>query len=110
MPEPLACKFEQGGDIWHWSAEKPEGATKLYVDFKPAGQSFPQVKLPLEKTSAQQNLQKANETFAFNPVAEFTTDQNWQGSINKPGTLRLIAIAPHKIYVTAKKIEFASVK
>jgi hypothetical protein len=105
MPEPLACKFEQKSDNCHWSAEKPKGALKLYVDFRPDGQSFPQIQSPLEKDSATKNLQLANDTFDFKPVAELDANKAWEGTINKPGILRLVAISPDNIYVATQKID-----
>jgi hypothetical protein len=105
MPEPLACKFEQRGDNWHWSVEKPKGALKLYVDFRPDGQSFPQVQFPLEKDSATKNLQLANDTFDFKPVAELNSDKVWEGTINKSGILRLVAVTSDNIYVATQKID-----
>ncbi len=105
MPDCLSCQIEPGENNYYWKVEKPRKATKLYVEFRPDGQSFPQVQSPLEKDSAHQNLIKANDTFAFNKVAELEADEIWEGTVNTSGTLRLVAIAPDKIYVAAKKID-----
>jgi hypothetical protein len=109
-PQSLECKFDSKGDTLHWQAEKPKDALKLYVEICPDGQTMPQIQLPLEKDSAQKNLQLANDTFAFNKIAELSADQTWEGSINTPGILRLVALTPHNIYVTAKKIELNAPK
>lgn len=76
MPEPLECKIEQRDGSWYWKVEKPKGATKLYVEIRPDGQTMPAIKLPLEKESANKNLQLANDTFAFRNIAELSSDQN----------------------------------
>ena len=110
IPKPLECKFESGGNNWHWHAEKPKDALKLYVEIRPDGQTMPQIQLPLEKDSAQKNLQLANDTFSFNNVAELSADQTWEGSVNNAGILRLVALTPHDIYVTAQKIELTAPK
>lgn len=105
MPEPLECRIESGDNNWRWQAEKPKGALKLYVEIRPDGQSMPQIQLPLEKDSAQKNLELANDTFAFNSVAELSADQDWKGIINTKGVLRLTALTPDGIFVTARKLE-----
>ncbi len=104
MPEPLECKIEQRDGIWYWNVEKPKGATKLYVEIRPDGQAMPAIKLPLEKESANKNLQLANDTFAFKNIAELSSDQNWEGTTNTPGILRLVAMSPENIYAAAQEI------
>ncbi len=105
LPQPLECKIEKDGDNWYWHVEKPKGALKLYVEIRPAGQSMPRIQLPLQKDSARKNLQLANDTFAFNTIIELSSDKKWEGSINAPGILRLVALTQNNIYVTAQKIE-----
>ncbi|MBN2589654.1 MAG: hypothetical protein JXA96_07320 [Sedimentisphaerales bacterium] len=104
MPEPLECKFEQRDGQCNWQVEKPKDATKLYIEIRQDGQSMPPIQLPLEKDSAQKNLQLANDTFAFKRLRELSSDQNWEGIINIPGILRLVTLSPDNIYVTAQKI------
>jgi hypothetical protein len=105
MPEALECKIEPQGQSWRWHAEKPKGVLKLCVEIRPAGKIMPPIQLPLEKDSAEKNLQLANDTFAFNPISELSANQNWEGTINTPGVLRLVAFTPHDIYVATQKIE-----
>jgi len=105
MPETLECRIEPQGEAWRWHVEKPKDAVTLYVEIRPAGQNMPYIQFPLEKVSAEKNLQLANDTFAFNPVKELSANQNWEGTINTPGILRLVAFTPQDIYVFARKIE-----
>lgn len=106
VPDTLACTIELKRNNCHWHVEKPQAALKLYVDFRPDGQSFPQVQLPLHKTSARQNLHLANDVFNFKSITELSADQSWEGTINTPGVLRLVAVAPDRFYVTAQEIKF----
>ncbi len=110
MPEPLEYKIERRDDNWHWNVEKPKGALKLYVEIRPDGQSMPPIQLPLEKKSAQKTLELANDMFAFQRIAELSSDQIWEGITNASGILRLVALAPDNIYVAASKINSTSKK
>jgi len=105
LPEQLDGKIKYSADGWHWDVQKPEGATKLYVSFRPEGQSLPTVVARLEKTSALKLFHQANDTFAFRPLGEFAIDKAWKGAINEEGTLRLVAMGPERIYAIAFKLK-----
>ncbi len=105
FPEALESEIRADGKSWRWSAKKPEGALKLYVEFRAEGLKFPEVQVPLEKESAMANLEKANEVFAFTPIAELGVGEAWEGTIEKAGTLRLTAVGGKRIYVAAHKIQ-----
>ena len=104
FPEALESEIRADGKTWRWSAKKPEGASRLYVEFRVEGLKFPEVQVPLEKDSAMANLEKANEVFAFTPIAELGAGEAWEGKIEKAGTLRLTAVGGKRIYVAAHKI------
>ena len=101
LPDKLGGKIERLGDGWHWQVDKPKDATMLYVGFRPAGQNFPAVQMPLEKSAARKRFEQANATFDFQPLGELAADKAWKGTINKEGTLRLVAIGLGRIYAIA---------
>ena len=103
FPKALECQIRAEGNVWKWSAKKPKGASKLYVEFRADGLKFPEVQLPLKKGSAMVNLEKANEVFAFRSIAELSAGEAWEGKIEKAGTLRLTAIGGKRIYVGSHK-------
>jgi len=105
LPDKLGSKIERLDDGWHWQVDKPKGATRLYVGFRPAGQNFPTAQLPLEKAAARKRFEQANATFDFQPLAELAAHEAWKGTINKQGTLRLVAIGPGHIYAIAFKLK-----
>ena len=105
FPEVLESEIRAEGKVWQWSAKRPEGASRLYVEFRVDGLKFPEVQLPLANDSAMGNLEKANEVFAFSPVAELSAGEAWEGQIEKPGILRLTAVGGKRIYVAAHKIQ-----
>ena len=41
----------------------------------------------------------ANAAFLFEPLAKLPADRKWEGTVSRPGTLRIVAVAPGKIYV-----------
>lgn len=105
LPDKLGGKIKRLDDGWQWQVDKPKGATRLYVGFRPAGQNFPTAHLPLEKAAARKRFEQANATFDFQPLAELAADKPWRGVINKEGTLRLVAIGPGHIYAIAFKLK-----
>ena len=105
LPDQLHASIKYSAGAWHWDVRKPEQATRLYVSFRPGGQSFPKVGAQLEKTTARKLFQQANDTFAFKPLREFADDEAWKGATNKAGTLRLVATGPGQIYAIAFKLK-----
>ncbi|MCK4294343.1 MAG: hypothetical protein KAY65_14185 [Planctomycetes bacterium] len=105
LPDQLHAGIKYSAGAWHWDVRKPEQATRLYVSFRPGGQSFPKVGAQLEKTTARKLFQQANDTFAFKPLREFAAAEAWKGATNKAGTLRLVATGPGRIYAAAFELE-----
>jgi len=106
-PAPLKASLRQQGSIWHWEAQPPPGATRLVVSFRPAGRDLPPaVELaPSKAEAARAGLKAANATFAFEPRGELAAGKPWQGTIDQPGTLRLVAVGGPRLFATALKIE-----
>lgn len=98
LPDKLNANVKHLPDGWHWNVDKPKDATRLHVGFRPAGQSFPTVQMPLQKDAARERFEQANATFGFEPLAELAADKAWKGTINKEGTLRLVAVGRKHIY------------
>lgn len=105
LPDQLHGKIKYSAHGWHWDVQKPKAATRLYVSFRPDGQSFPKVAVQLEKNTAHKLFQQANDIFAFRPLGEYAVDEAWKGAVNKEGTLRLVATGPGRIYAIAFKLK-----
>ena len=105
LPNPLTVTCERTADGWSWQAEKPDGATRLLVGFRPPIQPLLLVPTPSDKPKAAQIFQQTNQTYAFSRLAELHRNEPWEGNFNKQGTLRLIALGPHTIYAAALKLE-----
>jgi len=107
LPNELQANVKRLTDGWHWNVQKPKDATRLYVGFRPAGQNFPTVQMPIVKAAARKRFEQANATFGFEPLAELTGDDTWKGTISKEGTLRLVATGPARIYAIAFKLKLS---
>lgn len=105
LPDKLDGKIERVADGWQWEVDKPKDTTKLYVSFRPAGQDFPMVEQPLQRSAARKRFEQANATFAFKPLGELVADEAWKGTIDEEGILRLVAIGPGQIYAVGFKLE-----
>ena len=99
LPEKLHGKIKRHEDGWHWQVHRPKDATELHVGLRPAGQELPAVVGDLQIDAARRNFQAANGTLEFISVPGPGAGQEWEGVVNKEGTLRLVAIGPEKIYV-----------
>ena len=110
LPERLHGKIKRRDDGWHWQVRKPKDATELYVGFRPAGQKLPSHQGELQRDTARRNFQAANEVFAFKSLPGPAAGEPWQGVINSPGTLRLVAVGPERIYVAALNLTLPASK
>jgi len=105
LPDPLEAAVERDGGAWRWTAKKPKDATRLYVGLRPESPPPAPRAAHLDKDAAEKLFRQANETFAFKPLAELDSKSPWRGVIEKQGTLRLVAVGPHRIYAAALKLK-----
>ena len=107
LPQPLRATVERTGESWRWTAERPADATRLEIGFQPAGRPWPQLGSPppADREQANAALDRANAFFAFEPQAALAADKPWTGTVEQPGRLRLVAIAPGKLYVAALDLQ-----
>jgi len=105
IPKPFEARVERQDDGWRWEATRPDGATNLHVDFRPATNETPfRNKKSTDKDEMHNAFREANEAFAFTPVATRSESESWTGTVDKPGWLRLCAIGPDGIYTAAMKV------
>ena len=102
--EPLTVRLERAGNAWRWTATKPADATELVVGLRTLDP------LPVvpegnpDRDLARKNFDAANASFVFGPAAKLPAGADWAGAIAKEGTLRLVAIAPGKLYVAVRNL------
>jgi len=105
FPDELHAAVEYGAGAWRWDAQKPQGATRLYVSFRPPARDLPPRTAQLDKDTARKLFEQANDSFAFKPLAELAPDLPWKGAITEQGTLRLVATGPGQIYAAAFELK-----
>ncbi len=101
LPDELHADVEYSAGAWRWDARKPQGATRLYVSFRPPAGNLRPRTAQVDKDTARKLFQQANDGFAFKTVAELTPDLPWKGAITEQGTLRLVATGPGQIHAAA---------
>jgi len=105
LPGRLHGKLVRSGDGWQWKVVRPEGATKLYVGQRPAEPKMPPTRAAVKADQARVDLTAANEALAFRPVSKIAANGKWEGFVGEAGTLRLVAVAPDRLYVAALKLK-----
>ena len=109
LPERLGVRVERTAAGWRWETAKPTGATALEVGLRP--EAPPPAATPgvLEPGPAREAQRAANALFAFAAQETLSADKPWQGTVERPGWLRLVAVAPGRLYVAAVKLSAADV-
>ena len=105
IPARLEARVERLEAGWRWEAVRPDGATELHVDFRPATNDMPfQNMKEADREKMREAFQEANATFAFTALASHTESDSWSGTLGKPGWLRLCATGPDAIYAAVLKV------
>jgi len=102
LPAALDVKVEKAGDAWQWKAVRPEGATRLLVGLRPAHRDAP----PAPPAGADAAAVARARFLAANAAEEFDAlgeigDGAWQGTVDRAGRLRLVALGPDRLAVAA---------
>jgi len=106
LPRPLKASVRFDDGRWHWSAERPEGAERLQVGYRPA--AWPeaiQKPNPGEEEKARAAFQAAASALAYEELPSPPPKGPWQDTVDRPGYLRLVATGGGKIHVAVLKLE-----
>jgi hypothetical protein len=106
LPLSLEASVTRTGDTWHWRTVRPPGATRLEVGFRkrPPLQADLKVR-PTEAEAARAALTAANDAFRFQPLTSMEKEIPWEGTLDRPGWLRLVATGPENLHVAVLKVE-----
>ncbi len=94
VPDKLVASLTRDGDLWHWKAEKPEGASSLHVALRPPGVALTQTRPISDKGRSEKAFRKANARHEFERLDLIASEKPWEGTVSKAGTLRLVAVGP----------------
>jgi hypothetical protein len=106
LPERLEASVERVEKGWRWRVKKPTGATHLEVGLREpaASPASPEEKLTTAK-KADKVSDAANACFAFAARPSPPDDGPWEGTCDRPGWLRLVAVGPSGLHVAVLKLE-----
>jgi hypothetical protein len=105
FPDELHANVKYAAGVWRWDARKPQGATKLYVSFRPLAENLRRHTTQVDKDTARKLFKQANDSFAFKPMGELGPALPWKGAITEQGTLRLVATGPRQIHAAAFELK-----
>ena len=105
LPDELGAGIKYSPGAWRWDARKPQGATRLYVSFRPPAHNLRPRSAQVDKETARKLFEQANDSFAFKPVAEISAEAAWEGAMAEAGTLRLVATGPGQIHTAAFELK-----
>jgi hypothetical protein len=105
LPAPLDATVEKRDGAWRWTARRPEGATRLLVGLRPAQREAPAPPAGADEIALRRaQFEAANAAEGFDPVGEIG-DGPWEGSVDRPGRLRLVALGPDGVAVGTLELE-----
>jgi len=100
LPKPLKATVERTDDGWRWKAERPPGAVRLQVGYRSAEKIAVQWQSgPSDAEKARADFEAANARLAFVPLPSPPEDGPWEGTVDRPGKVRLVAMGGKEIYV-----------
>ena len=106
LPEPLEASVERTATGWRWRAKRPSGATRLEVAWrKPFAFTMPMGAPPAGEKQANEALKAANAPYAFAVQPSPADGAAWEGTCERPGSLRLVAVGPKSLHVAVLKLE-----
>jgi hypothetical protein len=106
VPEPLKASVQRAAEGWHWAAERPEQAMDLEVGYRPAGKPPARRKArPVDLADARKAYAEADAALAFANLPSPARGQRWEGTVDRPGWLRLVATGGRKLYAVVLKLQ-----
>jgi hypothetical protein len=104
LPAALTAKVTPTAGKWQWSVERPKGATNLYVAFQSGGSLLGNAAKDASRSEATAAHEAANAKLAFRELSSLDGQAPWNGVVDKPGLLRLVAIGPDAVWATAVRL------
>ncbi|MGI9456652.1 MAG: C25 family cysteine peptidase [Aeoliella sp.] len=105
LPKRLAARVEKRGDVWRWQVDKPDAATQLHISFRPDGMKMPRRPATISREEAIALHHQALRTLRFAELSTVDADAEWQGEVDQPGRLRMIAITDQAIHATTVDLQ-----
>ena len=105
LPKPLVASAQRTAEGWRWKAQRPVGATRLEVGHRAAVAPRDALKQrPAGREEARKAFEEANAALAFAPLPSPPDAGPWEGTVERPGWLRLVATGGGEIHVAVLKL------
>ncbi len=106
IPKPLEASLRRVENGWRWTAERPKGAKGLAVGHRPSDASGGQwSEAPTDRQKALAAFQSANAELGFVSLPSPPETGPWEGTVDRPGWLRLVAVAEGELHVAVLKLK-----
>ena len=106
IPQPLRASVQRTPAGWRWTAERPAGATRLHVGYRSAApRSAAQQQRPAQPKQARAAFEAANAALAFTALPSPPEQGPWEGTIQKPGWIRLVAAGGEQFHAAVIEAE-----
>ena len=94
LPEPLEATVVRKGNSWHWKAVRPDGAKDLHVGFRAEIPAASANSAGGQANQMRAAFKTANDGLGYESLESPKPGAPWEGSVNKPGFVRLVATGP----------------
>ncbi|HUT13206.1 MAG TPA: C25 family cysteine peptidase [Thermoguttaceae bacterium] len=106
LPKLLKATVERTDDAWRWQAERPPGATRLQVGYRSTEKIAVQWQSgPTGAEKARADFEAANARLGFVPLPSPPEDGPWEGTVDRPGKVRLVATGGEEVYVAVLELK-----
>jgi hypothetical protein len=102
-PGKLKAKIVRDGDKWRWTVEKPPGAERLETAMRAPLSTPVAIVQTKDPAAARADHEKANAMFNYQLLVTLPANQPWEGVVDHPGDLRLLAFGPREWWVAVVK-------
>jgi hypothetical protein len=106
VPKPLEASVERVDSGWRWRAQRREGARSLAVGHRPS--RLPAAEWtgrPADRQKARAAFEAANAALGFTSLPSPPDDGPWEGTVDRPGLLRLVTVAGGQLYVAVLRLQ-----
>jgi hypothetical protein len=106
LPDPLKASVRRTASGWHWEAERPDERAHLEIGYRPVGRPPARGKTaPANREDALNAYFAADAAINFTPLPDPPEGRRWEGTMDRPGFLRLVATSDRKLYAVVLKLQ-----
>jgi Peptidase family C25 len=100
-PRMLEAEITAKDGAWLWRVPQPHADAKLVVQHRPPMDDYVLGPPAASRDEGLERIAKANAGLQFRTITELGPGENWEGTFQGTGTLRLVAVKPEGLSVAA---------